>query len=231
MLMPGLAPAWLDERVTAVSFPSAAVLPYAAAIAGGIALAVLIFFWVRRGSRRRAAVTAGCGALVLVLLGALAAGHAVARQEKAGSWKANLARLGFPLALPVVPGYYPMGGYTGPDGSLQIDMGRGGKTAGAVSVFSVSMYRTSGSEGAAVLRMCAQGTDPRLTCQAEGAGLWRVTARGMPCDEVLARRPDMIVVARKTGAQVPGSVLLRAVSSLHPATAAQIAALPDTNAD
>jgi hypothetical protein len=39
MFMSGLAPAWLNERVTTVSSPLAAVIPYAAAIAGGIALA------------------------------------------------------------------------------------------------------------------------------------------------------------------------------------------------
>jgi hypothetical protein len=213
------------------------VIPYAAAIAGGIALgglAVLVF-WARRGSRRRVIVTVGCVATGLVLLAAFNASRV---QGQAGSRAAKLTRLGFPLELPGVPGYFPMGGYALPDGSLEIDMGRDGKTAraaGEASVLSVSFYRAGNSEGATVLRMCAQDADPHITprfsCQAKGAGLWRVTAPGMPYDEALARKQNMIVVAHEeAGAQVPDSVLLRAVSSLRRATAAQIAALPSTDA-
>jgi hypothetical protein len=214
------------------------VIPYAAAIAGGIALAglaVLIFFWARRGSRRRVIASAGCVALGLVLLAAFIVSRV---QGEAGSQAAKLARLGFPLELPSVPGYFPMGGYALPDGSLEIDMGRDGKTArtdGRASVLSVSFYKAVNSEGATVLRMCAQDADPHITprfsCQAKGAGLWMVTARGMTYDEALARKQDLIVVAHEeVGAQVPDHVLLRAVSSQRPATAAQIAALPSTNA-
>jgi hypothetical protein len=237
MFMSGLAVAWLNERVTIISSPYAAVIPYAAAIAGGIALAglaVLVFFRARRGSRRRVIVSAGCVATGLVVLGAFNVSRV---QGQAGSRAAKLARLGFPLELPGVPGYFPMGGFALPDGSLEIDMGRDGKTAraaGEASVLSVSFYRAGNSEGATVLRMCAQDADPHITprfsCQAKGAGLWRVTAPGMPYDEALARKQNMIVVAHEeAGAQVPDSVLLRAVSSLRPATAAQIAALPSTN--
>ena len=237
MFMSGLAVAWLNERVTTISSPHAAVIAYAAAIAGGIALiglAVLLFFWARRGSRRRVIVTVGCVATGIVLLGAFIVSRV---QGQASSRAAKLTRLGFPLELPSVPGYFPMGGYALPDGSLEIDMGRDGKTArtaGEASVLSVSFYRVGNSEGATVLRMCAQDAEPHIkrqfTCQAKSTGLWRVTAPGMPYDEALARKQNLIVVAHEEpDAQVPDSVLLRAVSSLRPATAAQIAALPSTN--
>lgn len=232
--MSGLVVAWLNERVTTISSAHAAVIAYAAAIAGGIALtglAVLIFFWARRGSRRRLIVAAGCVATGIILLGAFIVSRV---QGQADSGAAKLTRLGFPLELPSVSGYFPMGGYALPDGSLEIDMGRDGKTARTASVLSVSFYRPGNSEGAAVLRMCAQDADPHIkpqfTCQAKSAGLWRIRAPGMPYDEALARRQDMIVVAHEeTGAQIPDSVLLRAVSSLRPATAAQIAALSSGN--
>jgi hypothetical protein len=232
--MSGLAVAWLNERVTTISSPHAAMIAYVAAIAGGIGLtglAVLIFFWARRGSRRRVIVTAGCVATVIVLLGVFIVSRV---QGQAGSQAAQLTRLGFPLELPSVPGYFPMGGYALQDGSLEIDMGRDGKTAPTASVLSVSFYRTGNSEGATVLSMCAQDADPHIkpqfTCQAKSTGLWMVTAPGMPYDEALARRQNMIVVAHEeTGARIPDSVLLRAVSSLRPATAAQIAALASRN--
>ena len=232
--MSGLAVAWLNERVTTISSPHATMIAYVAAIAGGIGLtglAVLIFFWARRGSRRRVIVTAGCVATVIVLLGVFIVSRV---QGQAGSQATQLTRLGFPLELPSVPGYFPMGGYALQDGSLEIDMGRDGKTAPTASVLSVSFYRTGNSEGATVLSMCAQDADPHIkpqfTCQAKSTGLWMVTAPGMPYDEALARRQNMIVVAHEeTGARIPDSVLLRAVSSLRPATAAQIAALASRN--
>ncbi|HEX6520533.1 MAG TPA: hypothetical protein VF070_11070 [Streptosporangiaceae bacterium] len=216
------------------------MIPYAAAIAQGIALivlavlAVLVFFWARRGSQRRVIVTVGCVATGIVLLGAFIVSRV---QGQASSRAVKLTRLGLPLELPSVPGYFPMGGYALPDGSLEIDMGRDGKTARAAdeaSVLSVSFYRVGNSEGATVLHMCAQDAETHIkrqfTCQAKSAGLWRVTAPGMPYDEALARRQNMIVVAHEEAdAQVPDSALLRAVSSLRPATAAQIAALPSTN--
>jgi hypothetical protein len=57
-----------------------------------------------------------------------------------------------------------------------------------------------------------------------------VTAPGMSYNEALADKQDMIIVAHENGATVPGSVLLQAVTLLRPATAAQIASLPSTNA-
>lgn len=52
--------------------------------------------------------------------------------------------------------------------------------------------------------MCAQDAEPHIkrqfTCRAKSAGLWRVTAPGMPYDEALARKQNMIVVAHEGAA-------------------------------
>lgn len=236
---PGLA--WLNGRVTSVTSveaPHASGFPYLIVILGGIAivdLAALIFLWVRRGGRKRMMITGGCVVTVVVLLGSLIAWHAADQRRKASNWKAGLTRLGFPLELPSVPGYHVMGAFTGMDGALAIDMGRDGPaTPGTSSVLSVSFYKSLNSEGADLLGMCEGLPDPNsqshLSCQVKGPDIWMAVAHGMPYGEILARKQNMIVVVQKTDPQVPDSVLLRVVSSLRPATADEIAALPATNA-
>jgi hypothetical protein len=78
--------------------------------------------------------------------------------------------------------------------------------------------------------MCKPGENPRLipqySCQAEEPGLWLVTESGASADEALASKKGMIAVAQPVGASVPDEILLQAVTSLRPATAAAIAALP-----
>jgi len=77
--------------------------------------------------------------------------------------------------------------------------------------------------------MCGPGQDPQLipqyTCQAKGPGRWLVTEGGTTSDEALADNGGVIAVAQPVLTQVPDEVLLQAVSSLRPATAAEIAAL------
>jgi hypothetical protein len=141
-----------------------------------------------------------------------------------------LTQLGFPLELPSVPGYYPMGGYATAGGSLDVSMGRDGAPSDLALAFTVSITRAGTSDGAVDLGMCKPGENPRLTpqysCQAKGPGLWLVTASGASPDEALASKRGMVAVAQPIGAQVPDKILLQAVASLRPATAAQIAALP-----
>jgi hypothetical protein len=223
----------LNDRVTV----QAQAHPHTAVLVGIIALiilVILVLFWTMRAHPSRMIIAAGCIVTIFVLLGLLITWHAIARQRNAGNWAEELTRLGFPLELPSVPGYFPMGGYILDDGSLEIDMGRDEKarTAYHASVLTVILYRTRNSEGAAVLRGCAPAGDikPQYSCQVKGAGLWMVTAPGMSYNEALADKQDMIIVAHENGATVPGSVLLQAVTLLRPATAAQIASLPSTNA-
>ncbi|MCL2582251.1 MAG: hypothetical protein FWE35_07330 [Streptosporangiales bacterium] len=216
-----------------------AAFPYVPVVFGGlllIALAVLVVSWIRRGHRIRAIITVGCVVIVVALLGSFIVWRH--RQDPVRGLEANraqeakLSRLGFPLELPRLPGYFPMAGIVLPGDALTVGYGRGARADladGQSSVLSVNFYRPSMSEGASDLSECVAGgprSRPRFTCQAEGPGLWRVTAPGMPYHEVIARKPDMIVVVRgDAGAQVPDSVLLQAVTSLRPATAAQIANL------
>ena len=198
--------------------------PWAAAIAAGAGLAA-----VALSARRRRARVAGLAGVVVVLLGSLLVPRTVARQEEVGSQAAKLTQLGFPLQLPSVPGYYPMGGYATPGGSLDVSMGRDGEPSDLALAFTVSITRAGTSDGAFDLGMCRPGQDPRLTpqyyCQAKGPGLWLATERGTTSDVALADNRSMIAVAQPILRQVPDEVLLQAVSSLRPATAAEIAAL------
>lgn len=201
-----------------------------------IVVVVLIIIWACRGSRKRVIVTFGCiaGAISLVAVGI--AVSAAGRHRKAAAWKANLTRLGFPLELPHVPGYYPMAALTGP-GSLDIGLGRSGPVAGVrSSVMTVTLYRTVNSEGADYLGICERAgasrtVDSQLTCDSLGSGLWRVMPKGLDSMEILVRTPyEIVVVRQEQYASLPDSVLLRTARSLRPATADQVAAIPLTNA-
>ena len=94
----------------------------------------------------------------------------------------------------------------------------------------MSITRAGTSDGAIDLGMCRPGQNPRLTprysCQARGPGLWLATELpGTTSDEALADKRGMIAVAQPILTQVPEEVLLQAVTSLHPATATEIAGL------
>lgn len=230
----GVAPTWLNDPVRTVP-----VFSYAPLIIVGlilIAVVARIFWRARREGRRLRMVTAGCVAVGIVLLGSFIAwrGQHVQRGPSPDQ-VAALNRLGFPLELPSVPGYFPMGGFVLSGNALLIGMGRGRKAnleAGQTqsSVLSVRFYRTSDSEGAMDLSNCTSA-NPQFTCQVKGPGTWLVTAPGMSYHEVIARKPNMIIVAcGDSGAKVPDSVLLQAITSLQPTTAAQIASLALPNA-
>jgi hypothetical protein len=198
--------------------------PWAAAIAAAAGL-VAVALSVDRG-RAQIAGLIGVG---VVLLGSFIAPRTIARHEEADSQAAKLTRLGFPLELPSVPGYYPMNGYATPGGSLEVAMGRHGAAGYLALAFTVDITTASTSDGAIDLGMCKPGEDPQLTpqysCQAEGAGRWLVTESGTPADEALADNLGTIAVAEPIGTHVSSEVLLRAVTSLRPASAAEIAAL------
>lgn len=197
--------------------------PWAAAIAAGAGLAA-----VALSAGRGRPTIAGLIVAGVVLLGSFIVPPAIARQEQTDSQEAKLTHLGFGLELPRVAGYYPMDGYAMPGGSLDVDMGRDGAPSTLVA-FTVSITRTGTSDGAFDLGMCKHDENPKLTpqysCQAKGPGLWLVTGTGLPSDEALAVSRGMIALAQPIGTQVPDEVLLQAVISLRPATAAQIAAL------
>jgi hypothetical protein len=198
--------------------------PWAAGIAAGAGLAAVALSAGRGRAKIAGLIVAG-----VVLLASLIVPRTIARQEQTDSQEAKLTQLGFPLELPSVPGYYPMGGYAMPGGSLDVPMGRDGAPSALALAFTVSITSAGTSDGAFDLGMCAGDENPRLTprysCQAKGPGLWLVTGTGLPSDEALAVNRDMIAVAQPIGTQVPDEVLLQAVTSLRPATAAQIAAL------
>jgi hypothetical protein len=198
--------------------------PWAAAIAAGAGLAAVALS-VDRG-RAQIAGLIGVG---VVVLGSLIAPRTIVRHEEADSQAATLTRLGFPLELPSVPGYYPMGGYATPGGSLEISMGGYGATGYLDLAFTVDITTASTSDGAIDLGLCKPGEDPQLTprysCRSSGAGRWVVTQPGTSSDEALADQRDRIAVARPIGTQVSDEVLLQAVTSLRPASAAEIAAL------
>lgn len=219
-----------------VPIAHAGAFPYGPVILGGLVLVLLtirILSWIRQGRRTRAVVTIACVVAVVTVVAVL---HTFivsrGRQDPDREQEAMLNRLGFPLELPSVPGYFPMGGFALPGGSLDIGLGRGSKPDlqdGQSSVLTVSFYRPSGSEGASDLSPCVTPdprSRPQFTCRAKGPDLWMVTSPGMPYHEAIARKPNMIIVARgDAGARVPDSALIKAVTLLRPATAAQIAGL------
>jgi hypothetical protein len=199
--------------------------PWAAAIAAGAGLSAVALS-VDRG-RARVAGLVGIG---IVLLGSFIVPRTIARHEQTDSQAAKLTRLGFPLELPNVPGYYPMNGYPTPGGSLDVAMGRDGAAGYLALAFTVSMTKVGTSDAAFDLGLCQPGENPRLilqySCHARGPGRWLVTDSGASSDEALADTRGMIAVAQPIGTQIPDQVLLQAVTSMRPTSAAEIAALP-----
>ena len=198
--------------------------PWAAAIAAGAGLAAVALS-VDRG---RAQVT-GLVGVGVVLLGSFVVPRTIARHEETDSQAAKLTRLGFPLELPSVPGYYPMSGYATPGGSLDVAMGRDGAASYLAPAFTVSITKVGTSDAAFDLGMCKPGENPQLipqySCHARGPGRWLVTDSGASGDEALADSRGVIAVAQPILTRVPDEVLLQAVTSMRPASAAEIAAL------
>lgn len=224
----GLVTIWLDGRVITGFSPLVLAVPCVGVLMLAGLLAA-VFLWAKRGGRRRVLITTGCTVICFVLLGAFIAYRTVTDRRKVSGWKAGLSRLGYPVELPSLPGYYPMSAITGLNGtSLEIDLGHGDPSAPVrTSVLSVSFYQGPGSEGASVLSECAQRPASEFICQSRGAGLWRVTTPGSSFDEIFARQRNLIVMAKaEDRTHIADSVLIRALTSLHPATAAEIAALP-----
>jgi hypothetical protein len=198
--------------------------PWAAAIAAGAGLAAVAL----SADRGRAQVT-GLVGVGVVLLGSFVVPRTIARHEETDSQAAKLTRLGFPLELPSVPGYYPMSGYAAPGGSLDVAMGRDGAASYLALAFTVSITKVGTSDGDFDLGMCKPGENPQLipqySCHARGPGRWLVTDSGASGDEALADSRGVIAVAQPILTRVPDEVLLQAVTSMRPASAAEIAAL------
>jgi hypothetical protein len=199
--------------------------PWAAALAAGAGLSSVALS-VDRG-RAHVAGSVGVG---IVLLGSFIVPRTIARHEQTDSQAAKLTRLGFPLELPSVPGYYPMNGYATPGGSLDVSMGRDRAASYLALAFTVSVTKVGTSDATFDLGMCRPGENPQLipqySCHARGPGRWLVTDSGASADEALADTRGMIAVAQPIGTQIPDEVLLQAVASMQPASAAEIAALP-----
>jgi hypothetical protein len=208
---------------TGVGFPGGhAPPPWATAIAASAGLAAVALSVADSGR----AQLAGWAALVVVVLAALIVPRVVANREQTDGQVATLTRLGFPLQEPSVAGYYPTDGYATPGGSLQIWMQGDGAGPDTAAAFTVEITTVGSTDGTYDATTCTAGEHPDDSCQAEGPGRWLVTFPKGEGDEALAEKGGMIVVAQPVGATVvPAAVLLQAVTSLRPATAAAINAL------
>jgi hypothetical protein len=209
---------------TAATVTAAGPPPWATALMAGVALATVVMAadhgWVR--------VTGLAGAGVVVAASFLVP-WAVARQERADGNLAQVASLGVPLYLPSVPGYHTISG-TPDSGGAEVSMGLDGAASGDLDrAFTVQVIDKDSTYGLEQLAACetVPGQDPpRGACRAEGPGRWLIVTAYNPFHEALAVRNGLVVIAQPLGNVPPSDqVLLQAVSSLKPATAAQIAAL------
>jgi len=220
----------------------------AGAALGGAVTGVLVALIWRAGGTASAAATSACetanqdgfcvsvgpaaAAIAVVLLGALVVPRTVARHQATDARAATLTRLGFPLELPSVPGYYPIDAYATPGGSLEVSMGSDGAAPDDALAFTVDITRSGSSDGVFDLKVCHEN-DPQLTpqyaCQADGPHRWLITESGSPGNGALAENGGMIAIVQQTqtpsGTPLPAHVVLTAVSSLRPASASAIAAL------
>jgi hypothetical protein len=141
---------------------------------------------------------------------------------------ARFTALGFPLELPVVPGYHVSGADPTADGTLSLNMEDDSGDPMASDQFAVSIAPDSNLSSADALAMCAPGPGggaPPPSCQALGPGRWLITTSDGP--QVVAEKSGIVAVAIPQGdPPVSNQVLVRAVSALRPASAAEVAALP-----
>jgi hypothetical protein len=197
--------------------------PWATALAAGVALATVVMAadhgWVR--------VTGLAGAAIVVAASFLVP-WAVGRQEHADRNLAQVASFGTPLYLPSIPGYHAVSGSPN-SAEMDVSMGLNGAASGdqdrAFTVRIIDKDSTYGLEQLAACEPVAGQESLRGACRAEGTGRWLIVTAGNQFHEALAVRNGLVVIAQPLGSVPPSDqVLLQAVTSLKPATAAQIAA-------
>jgi hypothetical protein len=210
---------------TAFGFPGGhGPAPWAEAIAAGAGLAAVALSAGRGRARVAGLVLAG-----VVLLGSSIVPRAIGLREAAAARAARFSALGFPLVIPVVPGYHVAGADPAADGTLSFNMENdSGDPMTSTDQFAVIIAPAGNKTAADTLAICTPGPGagaPPPSCQALGPGLWLNTATGSP--EVVAGNSGMAAIAIAQG-DPPASnqVLIRAVSALRPASAAEVAALP-----
>lgn len=224
-----LRPLWRTVAVgclvtAGVTFFTAAGMPgglgpalWTTSIAAGAGLAAVALTF--QGGRAK---LAGLAVVVAVLLASLVVPRMNLRREEADTQVREFAALGFPLQLPSVPGYHAVAADPSADGALVVHMAPDG---GGISetAFTVEIAPAANAGMASDLTVCESGP-PQLSCRALRPGYWLLTAYSSP---VVLREEDGIVAeATPTGyPPVSDTVLIQAISSLRPATAAEVAAV------
>jgi hypothetical protein len=196
----GLAPALWTESIAA---------------GAGLAAVALAF----QGGRAK---LAGLALVVVVLLASLIVPRMNLRREEADDRVHEFAALGFPLRLPSVPGYHAVDAEASADGELVVDMAPDG---GGISqtAFTVSIAPASNVGLASELIVCESGP-PQPPCRVLRPGYWLLTSGIAPV--VLSEKGGIIAEAGGPGyPPVSNAVLTQAISSLRPATAAEVAAV------
>jgi hypothetical protein len=172
---------------------------------------------------------AGFVAIAVVLAGAVALPRLIHSRVQQDARERQLARLGFPLLLPVVAGYHASGADAA-NGGLSISMSSDTPGSSALSrlpAFTVSITPATtpptkpGPDGKPVqCRYLA----PHPGCRELRPGLWLLPDAGGP--EVITWRGDLEVDSLSLGySPVSAKALVQSATNLQPATAAALADL------
>lgn len=170
---------------------------------------------------------AGVLALAVTIAAAAGVPPLVRRHELVDSRLHDLVALGFPLAVPSVPGYHVSAAYAN-EGVLLVVMDQSIPHPGTTEIF-VDIGPADGAWAARELAMCASPGHSRPlfdACSARGPDRWLLTNTDpLFGDAALAKGAGLVLQSKPNGSRVSDSTLMVAVTSLRPASAASLASL------
>ena len=211
--------------VTGAGFPGGqGPAPWAAAVAAGAGLAAVALTvdwgWAQ---------VAGVAAIVVIVVASLALPRLAARPEQANARVRQFAALGFPLELPSMPGYQVAAAHPSADRSLIIDLEPDEGSGTSAYAITVTIGPAGNKDVAGDLAECAIAP-PRPACRPLSPRQWLLILDSGPV--ALTETGDIVAEAAwRDGLpqgglpQAAGDTLLKVLSTLSPATPAEVASL------